>query len=401
MGDEAFGPVMRGGQRPGPNVTVGTGDETFGPVMRGGRERGLSVQDVFRSAMIATAVITLGVVIGGVALGGYLTAKMQRADVGGLNGNPLDELNVLVVGSDSREGFTRAELQALGTDAVAGQRTDTIFLVSISGGRAAMLSFPRDLFVTRCDGTWGRINGAYTAGGPTCLTQTVGQLTGIGIDDYLEINLFGLSRIVDAAGGVPIELDQPLLDRAAGANLPAGCVVLDSRTALGYIRARNADSSADLGRIARQQRFLAALSHKVTSPKTLVNVPRLLRMAAAAGSSVTADQGLGPIDLVRLARGARDLAGAGLATYTVPGRPKTIGGADLLVPDRDAAGALFAQFRDGSILRAPAREKARSQSPLPSFGEDPGDAPDAREKATTPAGGAPATGTCGGCAGCR
>lgn len=354
---DGFGPAMTGGRGDGgpavrePEPPNSPRLEEFGPAVHGRGRRQVPVQDVLRFVVVTTVTLTLVAVVGGAGLGLYVTAKMRRADVGGLNGNPLDELNVLVVGSDSRDGFTPAQLQALGTDAVAGRRTDTIFLLSTSGGRAAMLSFPRDLFVTRCDGTRGRINVAYATGGPTCLTQTVERLTGIGVDDYVEVNLFGLSRIVDAAGGVPICLDQPLVDRAAGANLPAGCVVLDGRTTLGYVRARHVDSSADLGRIARQQRFLAALGHEAFSPSTLVNVPRLFRMAAAAGSSVTADRGLGPIDLVRVARGARGLAGGGLATYTVPTRPKTIGGADVLVPDKEAAEALFGQFRDGAVLR--------------------------------------------------
>lgn len=368
--DEGFGPVLRGGgpsdggsavvEREAPSPEPAQGEE-FGPVVRGRGRRDLPVRGVFRFVAVSVVTITLMVV----AAGGYLSVRMRRADVGGLGGNPLDELNVLVVGSDSREGFTPEELQALGTDAVPGRRTDTIFLLSISGGRAAMLSFPRDLLATRCDGTRGRINGAYAIGGPTCLAETVGQLTGIGLDDYLEVNLFGLSRMVDATGGVPIELDEPLVDRAAGANLPAGRVVLDGRSALGYVRARNVDPSGDLGRIGRQQRFLAALARKVISPGTLVNVPRLFRVAAAAGSSLTVDRGFGPIDLVRVARGTRGLASGGLATYTVPTHPKTIGGADVLVPDKGDAEALFAQFRDGSILREESRLVGfRSQTPF-------------------------------------
>lgn len=362
--DDGFGPVLRGGgggpavadavaDQEAPSPGGPSRDDGFGPVVAGRGRRELPVAGVFRFAVVAAVTIALVAVTGGVVLGGFLTLKMQRVDVGGLGGNPFDELNVLVVGTDSREGFTPDQLQALGTEAVSGRRTDTIFLVSTSGGRAAMLSFPRDLLVTRCDGTRGRINSAYTTGGPTCLAETVGRLTGIGLDGYLEVDLFGLSRIVDAAGGVPICLDQPLVDRPAGADLPAGCGVLDGRTALGYVRARHADASGDLGRIARQQRFLAALGQEVISPSTLINVPRLLRVTAAAGSSVTADRRLGPIDLVRIARGAKGLAGGGLAAHTVPTRPRTIGGAELLVPDEEGAAALFAQFQDGSILRQP------------------------------------------------
>ena len=309
-----------------------------------------------------TLIVAVVAVVVTAGLGVYLSGRMQRTAVSGLSGNPLDELNVLVVGSDSREGFTPEELQALGTEEVPGRRTDTIFLLSVSGGRAAMLSFPRDLFVTSCDGTQGRINTAY-ASGPGCLVETVANMTGIGIDNYVEVNLFGFSRMVEAVGGVPIHLDQPLVDTAAGLDLPAGCVVLDGRTAVGFVRARHVGPDGDLGRIARQQRFLKELADEVISPHTLVNVPRLFRVAGAAGSSVTADQGLGPLDLVRLGRAARGLAAGGLATYTVPGSFTRIGGAEVIRADDDAAEALFAQFRDGSILRVPTPEEVAAVNP--------------------------------------
>jgi len=288
-----------------------------------------------------------------VSLGAQVSGKIRRITVDGLVGNPIDELNVLVVGSDSREGFTEEELRALGTEMVEGRRTDTIFLLSISGRHAAMLSFPRDLFVTQCDGTRGRINGSYASGGPSCLVKTVTNLTGIAIDTYVEVNLFGFSRIVDAVGGVPILLESPLVDRAAGLDLPAGCVVLDGRRAVGFIRARHVDGDGDLGRIARQQRFLKELAKEVISPHTLVNVPRLFRVAGAAGSSITADRRLGTIDFLQLTFAAKGLAGGNLATYTVPGTFDRISGAEVIRLDEPASEALFAQFRDSSILHVP------------------------------------------------
>ena len=83
------------------------------------------------------------------------SARIARIPVDGLAAQ-APAMNVLLVGTDSREGLTPEELQALGTEAVGGQRTDTLLLLSISGGRAAMLSFPRDLWVERCDGRSAR-----------------------------------------------------------------------------------------------------------------------------------------------------------------------------------------------------------------------------------------------------
>jgi LCP family protein required for cell wall assembly len=351
--DDGFGPVQRGrvagepATRATRPVPANPEPEGFGPPVRGRRRVRLPR---LRPLLVLLLVLALLVPLTGVALALYTSARIERIDVQGL-GTAAGRMNVLVVGSDSREGLTSEELQALGTEAVAGKRTDTIFLLSLSGGRAAMLSFPRDLFVTRCDGSQGRINAAFNAAdGPSCLVQTVTQQTGIPVTHYLELNFVAFMRLVDAVGGVRLFLDAPMVDVPAGVNLPAGCVRLDGRGSLGFVRARQADN--DLGRIARQQQFLRALAQEIAAPSTLVNVPRMFRVGGAAGSSLIADRGLGTLDLLRFARAARGLAGGGLAAYTVPATPANIGGAAVLVPAEAEAAAVFAQFRDGSVLHA-------------------------------------------------
>lgn len=324
-------------------------DGDFGPPMRG-RHRRVTLTGAIGSALnIALfGILAVALLMGG--LGVYASSQINRQEIEGL-GESTDALNVLVVGSDSREGFTPEQLAALGTEEVIGRRTDTIFLLSVDGGRAAMLSFPRDLFVTACDGRQGRINAAYARRGGSCLVQSVTDFTGITIDHYMEMNLFGFVQIVDAVGGVPVSLDQPLVDQLAGVNLAAGCHLLDGSQALGFVRARSVDS--DLGRIARQQRFLRELVTQVVSPSTVVNVPRLFRVAGSAGQSLVADEGLGLLDLARLGRAARGLAGSGLATYTVPANAANINGAAVLVPDAAQIAPLFESFADGSILDIP------------------------------------------------
>lgn len=359
------------GERWGGDRTYDDAD-TFGPAMRGRSRRlslgrlslrapgrmsfGRAVGAAINLALFSLLLVAL--LVGGLAV--YASAQIQRVPVEGL-GDGVGALNVLVVGSDSREGLTAEELLQLGTETVEGRRTDTIFLLSVAGGRAAVLSFPRDLLVTGCDGERGRINAAYARGGPSCLVQSVTSLTGIAIDHYVEVNLVGFVRIVDAVGGVPVFLEEPLVDPFAAVDLAAGCHVLDGRQAIGFVRSRMVDS--DLGRIARQQRFLRQLAEEVVAPSTLVNLPRLFRVAGSAGSSLIADEGLGLIDLARLARAARGLAGAGLATYTVPANAATVGGAAVLVPDDGAAAPLFASFADGSVLDIPTAPEVQAIQP--------------------------------------
>lgn len=360
-GADGFGPALRGtagrssgdggaGERGTEGDAAPSEDPGFGPAVVRGRAPGRA-RRVLRVGLVAAAV--LGLV--GLGLGGgllvYAAAVMPETRVEGLERAGGGRMNVLVVGSDSREGLSEAELQALGTEAVQGRRTDSIFLLSVRGGSAALLSFPRDLLVQRCDGTEGRINAAYAQGGPSCLVQTVSAASGIPVSHYLEVDFAGFLRLVDAVGGVSVQLDEPLVDVAAGIDLAAGCVVLDGREALGFVRARD-QVGGDLGRIARQQRFLSELAESLASPVTLLNPVRLVSVVGTAARAVTSDQRTGPLDLARLAGAARGLAAGGLASYTVPTVAGRAGGADVQVPAA-GADALFSRFADGSILEVP------------------------------------------------
>jgi LCP family protein required for cell wall assembly len=231
---------------------------------------------------------------------------------------------------------------------IPGERTDTIFVMTIDGGRVGLLAFPRDLWVSRCDGTAGRLNTALQLGGPSCLVTTVRQLSGLPIQHHVQITFGGFRDVVDAVGGVEVCLEDAIADADAGIDLPAGCQELSGADALGYVRVRNIDS--DLGRIRRQQTFLRALAGEVASPSTLLNPFRLVALTGEVGGAVTVDDRLGPFDLVRLLRGVRGLAGGAAATETVPTTPDTVGGAQVLFLDQAAAGGVFAAFADGSVL---------------------------------------------------
>lgn len=318
-------------------------EEAWGPTMSGGRRRRRPLRWLLWTVVVAVALAALGGV--GVAL--YASAQIERIDVDGLDPSLSGPLNVLVIGNDSREGLTEEQQRELTTGSTDGQRTDTIFILSVSGSRVALLAFPRDLWVERCDGSAGRINAALALGGPECLVRTVASTSGIPIDDYVEVDFLGFRDIVDAVGGVEVCVERPIEDPFAGIDLDAGCQILDGRTALGYVRVRKIDS--DLHRIERQQQFLAALARRLVQPGTVANPVRLVRTAGAVGRALTADAGLGPIDLARLAWGARGLSAGSAVTETVPTVPETRGGAAVLLPVEDEAEALFAAFRDGSI----------------------------------------------------
>lgn len=394
--DDGFGPPLRGDDPPSTGGTRGQEADDFGPPERGRHAQGAGApppgrQDrggraadglhpparkpqrqgpvlparvtaapkrrpgAWRSDLrrVLAAVITLALVVLAVAtaLGVYATVSLNRVDVQGLAEPSNGVMNVLLVGTDSREGLTQEQLFELSTDGTPGQRPDSILLLSVRGGSAAVLAFPRDLYVSRCDGARGRINGAYTTGGPTCLAQTVNQVSGIPVTHYAEIDFLGFVDLVNAVGGVSVFLDTPMADRDAGIDLPAGCNQLNGAQSLGFVRARKIDS--DLGRVARQQRFLSELAESVVTPATLLNPLRLFRVTGAGARALTADEGLGLIDLARLARAGRGLAAGGLATYTVPTVGDTIDGASVQIQTEEAD-AVFARFASGAVLDTPA-----------------------------------------------
>jgi LCP family protein required for cell wall assembly len=313
----------------------------------------------------------------------YSDAQVRRVQVDGI-AEPGDEdgdgqadlaeipraLNILLVGMDSRDGLTREERNALRLGHEAdGDRTDTIMLARIDPdtNRVGILSFPRDLYVTRCDGTQGRINGAHLVGersgvgGPSCLVETVTGLTGIPVHHYVEVDLNGFVRVVDTLGGVTMYLEEPLYDERANLDLEAGCVALTPADALAFVRARYLDD--DFGRIARQQRFLREVAREVTSAGVLLNPPRMLSLVDTFSRTVQTDQELSLLQMRRIAFTLRDADPEELDTRTVPAVNRTMGGVAYVVEREEEAAALYEAFRTGVLLADDGRAGDTSVQP--------------------------------------
>jgi LCP family protein required for cell wall assembly len=317
-------------------------DEGWSPPVRGRARGGRRVLRWFVLTVVVLLLLAVLLLL-------WVSASIPKIEVDGLASSSRP-MHVLVVGSDSRDELTDEQRRELSTGSAEGNRTDTIFVMTVQGGRVAMLAFPRDLWVTRCDGSNGRINVAEDIGGASCLVQTVRDTSGIDVQHYLRVTFGGFVDIVDAVDGVELCLEEPISDRDAGIDLPEGCQVLEGGDALGYVRVRKIDD--DLGRIQRQQRFIQALAKRIASPSTLLNPFRAVPMMSEVGGALAADEGMGPVSLVRFAFGARGLAGGDAVAHTVPGDPdRTSGGADVLRIREAEAEALFASFRDGSVLR--------------------------------------------------
>lgn len=240
-------------------------------------------------------------------------------------------MNVLVVGTDGRDRITPEEKAKYRLGGAPCRCTDTVMLVHISEDRerASVVSLPRDSYAEmpeHTDLTSGRkhhahpvkLNAAYAEGGPSLTVRTVESMTGVKIDHYLEVDFTSFMRTVDAVGGVQICTTRPVRDAYTGLDLPAGTHELDGGQALQYVRSRHIDGAADIGRMQRQQRFLAALVERITSGGVLFNPVRFREVATTMLSSVRADQDFGTDQLLALSKAMRGFTPASSEFVSVP-----------------------------------------------------------------------------------
>lgn len=218
-------------------------------------------------------------------------------------------INVLVMGTDGRGG----ENTALGGGDNTGMRADSTILLHISGDRQwiAAVSIPRDTIVNipSCPTTsgkyvaahpWTRFNAAFAyaasagkdiASGALCTLTTVESITGIRLDGFIVLDFAGFKNMVDALGGVEVDIPHRISSPLAGGlKLDAGHQTLDGWHALQYARARTGiglSGGSDLGRITRQQQLIGAIAQQVTASNLLKDSPQLLRFIDATTASMT------------------------------------------------------------------------------------------------------------------
>ncbi|MDT0490501.1 LCP family protein [Streptomyces griseus] len=244
---------------------------------------------------------------------------------------PTSGQNLLVLGSDSRAGAENEELGGGGK--AGGARSDTALVVHIPEGRskAVAVSIPRDTLVTRPECATGggadlpakervMFNSVYAQAGPACVVKTVEKMSGVRIDHYLEIDFAGFKDLVDAIGGVTVDVPQDINDKASGLNLTAGPQKLDGTESLAYVRTRHGiGDGSDLGRIGLQQQFLIALLSEVKSQDLLGSPASSYKIANSATKALTTDSGLASLtSLAEFARSMNGVDPASMETIMLP-----------------------------------------------------------------------------------
>jgi LCP family protein required for cell wall assembly len=271
----------------------------------------------------------------------------QSRDIVDPNGQYGDE-DFLIVGIDSRAG-ANGDMGAGDTEDAGGARSDTVMLVNIPANRKRVVavSFPRDLAITpmQCEAwnpdtgkygpiydsdakKWGprnvytetKLNSAFSFGGPKCLVKEIQKLSGLSINRFIAVDFAGFAKMVDAIGGVEVCSTVPLKDDELGTVLAhSGRQLIDSKTALNYVRARNVttENNGDYGRIKRQQLFLSSLLRSLISKDTFFSLSKLNNVVNMFIGNSYVDN-VKTKDLVQLGQSVQGMSAGHVSFVTVP-----------------------------------------------------------------------------------
>jgi LCP family protein required for cell wall assembly len=292
-----------------PDATGSTGDGQVGGKRKAKVKVHHTVGKVVAATMVVIALVTgLSVVF----LYRHYNSNLNVLDVSGALKNrpthkvptgPSGPLNILVMGSDNRD----APGDHIDNLTGIGKRSDTTILLHLSGDRqhAYGVSIPRDSVVNRAacydnagkeispPATGAMWNDAFNIGGAACTIQQFEQLTHVPIDHFIVVDFAGFKTMVDAIGGVDVCLPHAVVDPIGHINLPAGTHKFTGDQALNYVRERHdLGNGSDIGRMKRQQAFIASMAHTAISANTLANPIHLGRFLDAATKSLTVDPGL-------------------------------------------------------------------------------------------------------------
>lgn len=301
------------------------------------------------------------------------TATGAPAPAGGFQAE-----NILLLGSDTRSGANGDASNSNSSTSDGVANSDTLMVAHISADRqhVTVLSIPRDTWIDaptckQWDANTGQlsdadypvsrgdqwhVNWAYSVGGPQCTVRAVQDLTGLQIDRVIGIDFSGFKNMVDALGGITVDVCGPIVDRELQTVVAAGGVqTIGGEQALSLVRARNVigDTDSDLARIRRQQIVLSSILQQVTSAGTLFNPSKLDAFLQAFVQNTFTDN-VTIDDLGVLAQSFGTLDPSRVTFFTLPTTPSTSDDGALDVDQSKAPEVFDALINDRPLPGEPA-----------------------------------------------
>ena len=323
----------------------------------------------YRLIIILLVLISVGCVlgfcakpIGKLAAKVYLSFKLSKSHISGkegakvqnsltrLSSDPNKSMNTLILGSDAgsvkgESGYSRSDVMLL----VCLQERDK---------KAVVISIPRDTMVQIPGQGTQKINAAHAFSGPSGAIDAVKNLLGIDVHHYISMQFTGFEKIVNALGGIPIHLNQPINDPHSG-YLPAGDLKLDGWQALVLVRSRNM-ANGDLDRIQSQHTFMEALMTKAESMKSIWKANQLVNIVASnCKMDYTAGQ------LIDLAKELQGFKPGNVQMITVPGDSPTISGVSYFVQNAPLLAQITTEVKQNNWLSPDLMAKLQTPSSSP------------------------------------
>ncbi|MET9853865.1 LCP family protein [Streptomyces sp. NPDC006450] len=305
-----------------------------GPGGPGGPVRPAAAPDWRKRIKIGSIVLVSGLLVTGIGTYFWADSNVRReVDLSKVIERPKegDCTTYLIVGSDSREGMSAEDKKKLHTGSAEGKRTDSMMILAKCSSGNTMISLPRDSDVEipsfvgsesgkKFAGTGKRtkLNAAYAQDGPELLVRTVEFNTGLRIDHYAEIGFAGFANIVDALGGVELNIEKGFKDEKSGADFKEGTQTLNGEQSLAYVRTRYAFAESDLQRTKNQQRFLSALASQAATPTTILNPFSLYPVLGAGLDTLIVDKDMSLWDMGSMFFAMKGISGGDGVSMNMP-----------------------------------------------------------------------------------
>ena len=304
---------------------------------------------------------------------------------------PIGDLkakNFLITGSDNNACIAKDSPYAggFGKRTAYGERSDSIMVIRVNpiDNQAAVLSFPRDMWVTQAGSTRrGRINTNFDKKNPNRLIRTIKENFGIPIDHYVNIDFCAFKEVIDAVGGVRVPFATKARDKRTGFKVLKAkvCYTFGGDHALAYMRSRHyqwydpalkkwrTDPSSDWGRIARQQDFMRRLVKKALD-KARTNPRVATGILNAALKNVITDDRLNALTVLQLGQAMKNFDANTMGSYTMPGIGQVVDKAAVIMPDfeSDQSKKILAVFQ-GKASLSTTLKKTSSIAPSAEFTE--------------------------------
>jgi len=281
-----------------------------------------------KGTLLPMIIIIVLLVLAGSFVNRLMADESELQEQGFFGKDKNSRLNILVFGID-----------AISKEAAKNTRSDSIMLLSVdsSGKNPVMISIPRDTRV-EIPGRKNpdKINHAHSFGGPNLLVATVERLFNIKVHHYVRINYRSVVQVVDALGGIEIDVpmdmkyNDPYDSPPLHINIKKGLQTLNGKDSVHFLRFRKGYANQDLGRIEAQQQFVKALVDKVISPVTLVKIPQLIDIFHN-----NVDTNISKAKMLSYGTTALRVKSEDIVKMTLPGKPSTISGVSYYIIDKN------------------------------------------------------------------